>query len=136
MMIEVKKLEDLNLAAKLFCEQIGDKRIFLFYGEMGVGKTTFIKEICKELGVKTEVTSPSFAIVNEYNSEKFELIYHFDFYRIENIQEIYDIGFEEYIETDALVFIEWPEKLEELIPQNSNNVYITEIENFQRIIKW
>ncbi len=132
----VSNLDELASLAKLFCNQIGDKRVFLFYAEMGAGKTTFIKEICKYLGVKAEVTSPSFAIVNEYPCEKYKFIYHFDFYRIEKITEIFDIGFEEYLDSGALLFIEWPEKLENLIPENANNVFITELENSVRKIEW
>ena len=132
----VKNLEELNLAAKKFCEQIGNKRVFLFYGSMEVGKTTFIKEICKELGVKTEVTSPTFAIVNQYYGEKYKFIYHFDFYRIEKIEEIYDIGFEEYVDSEALIFIEWPQKLGQLMPEAYHEVHITELENFMREITW
>ena len=136
MKIVVKNLEELNLAAKKFCEQIGDKRVFLFYGSMGAGKTTFIKEICKELGVKSEVTSPSFAIVNQYHSDKYEYIYHFDFYRIEKVTEIYDICFEEYLDSEALIFIEWPQKLGYLMPETYHEVHITELENFIREIVW
>jgi tRNA threonylcarbamoyladenosine biosynthesis protein TsaE len=132
--ILLNSIEDLPLAAQMFCKNIGRNRVFLFYGEMGAGKTTFIKAICKELEVKQEVTSPTFAIVNEYVSEKYPLIFHFDFYRINKTSEIFDIGFEEYISSDALIFIEWPEKMSELIPSASIEVKITELDNNKRLI--
>lgn len=134
--ITVNSLDDLPYAAELFCKSIGENRIFLFYGNMGAGKTTFIKEICKILGVYNEVTSPSFSIVNEYSSEKFPIIYHFDFYRIEKKTEIYDIGFEEYLEKNALVFIEWPEKLDGLTPANAISIEILQSDNESRKIVW
>ncbi|MCQ0110753.1 tRNA (adenosine(37)-N6)-threonylcarbamoyltransferase complex ATPase subunit type 1 TsaE [Zhouia amylolytica] len=100
--------------------------ILLFYGEMGVGKTTLIKEIVKELGVNDVTSSPTFSIVNEYegNSGK---IYHFDFYRLETEEEAYDIGFEDYIYTDAICLIEWPEKIENLLPENATKIMITKV---------
>ncbi|MDD3859377.1 MAG: tRNA (adenosine(37)-N6)-threonylcarbamoyltransferase complex ATPase subunit type 1 TsaE [Bacteroidales bacterium] len=134
--ITVNSFDDLAYAAELFCKSIGENRIFLFYGNMGAGKTTFIKEICKILGVYHEVTSPSFSIVNEYSCEKFPIIYHFDFYRIEKKTEIYDIGFEEYLEKNALVFIEWPEKLEGLTPANAISIEILQSDNESRKIVW
>lgn len=134
--ITVKSLEDLSVAAEMFCESIGLNRIFLFYGKMGAGKTTFIKEICKILGVSQKVTSPSFSIVNEYSCEKYPIIFHFDFYRIEKTSEIFDIGFEEYLEQNAIVFIEWPEKLGDLIPLDSMRIDILQSENLVRNILW
>jgi tRNA threonylcarbamoyladenosine biosynthesis protein TsaE len=134
--IIVKSLDDLSIAAELFCKSIGNDRIFLFYGNMGAGKTTFIKEICRNLGVVQDVTSPSFSIVNEYNCKKYPVIFHFDFYRIEMTSEIYDIGFEEYLIQNALVFIEWPEKLGELLPMDSVSVKILQSEDLTRNIIW
>jgi tRNA threonylcarbamoyladenosine biosynthesis protein TsaE len=135
-MIEVKNIGELKNVAQKFCDSIGTERIFLFYGEMGAGKTTFIKEICKVLGIKSEVTSPTFAILNEYPCEKYGFVYHFDFYRIDKITEIYDIGFEEYLESGSLLFIEWPEKLESLIPENARNISISIGQKNNRIISW
>ncbi len=134
--IVVNSIGDLPKAADLFCSEIGSNRVFLFYGEMGAGKTSFIKEICAKLGVKQEVTSPTFAIVNEYIGVSFPLIYHFDFYRIEKKTEIFDIGFEEYLDSGALVFIEWPEKLEDLLPQEYVKLNISVENNTTRIIRW
>jgi tRNA threonylcarbamoyladenosine biosynthesis protein TsaE len=135
-MIEVKNIDELKKLAHKFCDNIGSDRIFLFYGEMGAGKTTFIKEICKVLGVKSEVTSPTFAILNEYPCESYGFVYHFDFYRIEKITEIFDIGFEEYIESGSLLFIEWPEKLGPLIPNDSRKINISITQNDNRIVSW
>lgn len=132
----VKSVEELAVAAEQFCSVIGKNKVFLFYGGMGAGKTSFIKEICKELGVTREVTSPTFAIVNEYSCEKYPLIYHFDFYRIEKTSEIFDIGFEEYMDSDALIFIEWPEMLEELKPVSCVEVHINGQDDSSRVISW
>lgn len=129
-------LSELALVAEKFCEEINDKRVFLFYGEIGAGKTTLIKEICKCLGVNVVVTSPTFAIINEYPCEKYNFIFHFDFYRIEKTSEIFDIGFEEYLETDALLFIEWPEKAEGLIQFDAKTIKITQLPNDKRLISW
>jgi tRNA threonylcarbamoyladenosine biosynthesis protein TsaE len=132
----VNSIDDLPKAADLFCSEIGNNKVFLFYGEMGAGKTSFIKEICAKLGVKQEVTSPTFAIVNEYVAATVPLIYHFDFYRIEKKTEIFDIGFEEYLDSGALTFIEWPEKLEDLLPQEFIKVSIYVVDQSTRIIRW
>ena len=100
---------------------------------MGAGKTTFIKAICEELGVSDVITSPTFAIVNEYRSDVAgELIYHFDFYRIKKLEEVYDMGYEDYFYSGALCFIEWPELIEELLPGNAIKVTIEEVENGER----
>jgi tRNA threonylcarbamoyladenosine biosynthesis protein TsaE len=105
--------------------------VFAFYGSMGAGKTTFIKAICEELGVEDVVTSPTFAIVNEYTPHSSLLtphssIYHFDFYRIKKLEEVYDMGYEDYFYSDGLCFIEWPEMMEELLPEGSVKVQIKE----------
>jgi len=94
------------------------ERVFAFYGDLGAGKTTMIKAFCQELGVKEDVTSPSFAIVNEYVANGIELIYHFDFYRIKKIEEVLDIGYEEYLYSGYYCFLEWAEKIEELLPES------------------
>ena len=93
-------------------------KIFLFYGEMGVGKTRFIKSLCKGLDVLDVVSSPTFSIVNQYLNKNNDFIYHFDFYRTNNKEEIFDIGYEEYIYSSSYCFIEWPEKIESLLPNN------------------
>jgi tRNA threonylcarbamoyladenosine biosynthesis protein TsaE len=103
------------------------ERVFGFFGEMGTGKTTLIKEICRFLGVQSDMTSPTFAIVNEYRSATTaELIYHFDCYRLKKIEEALDLGFEDYMESSALCFIEWPELIEEVLPEDAVKVNITE----------
>ena len=104
-----------------------NRTVFAFRGTMGAGKTTFIKALCEELGVQDVINSPTFAIVNEYGpTDDGRLIYHFDFYRINKPEEAYDFGYEDYIYSDALCFIEWPEKIEELLPPDTVNVYIEE----------
>lgn len=108
--------------------------IFLFYGEMGVGKTTLIKEIVKQLGVTEISGSPSFSIVNEYKGNDGE-IYHFDFYRINDIEEAYDIGLEDYLYGDNYVFIEWPEKIKELLPENAIAINLQKNKNGSRTLK-
>ncbi len=108
--------------------------IFLFYGEMGVGKTTLIKELVRQLGVREPSSSPSFSIVNEYQIEQGSL-YHFDFYRIKSIEEAYDIGLEDYLYTGNYIFIEWPEKIKALLPEHSNNITIQKNSNGSRTLK-
>ena len=109
--------------------------IVLLHGEMGAGKTTFIKAVCEELGVTDTVTSPTFAIVNEYRSDTTgELIYHFDFYRIKKLEEVYDMGYEDYFYCGAVCFIEWPELIEELLPGDAVKVTIEERESGERLI--
>ena len=131
MEIKIKDLGNIQEAARLFIEQIGDHKVFAFYGKMGAGKTTFIKAICEELGVNDVITSPTFAIINEYRtSPKGRLveatIYHFDFYRIKKLEEVYDMGYEDYFYSGSLCFIEWPELIEELLPEDTVKVCITE----------
>ena len=113
----IKHEEELCAVAKMILEKYNSK-VFLFYGEMGVGKTSFIKKFCKELGVSDVVSSPTFSIVNEYSNVNDDIIYHFDFYRTEKQDEVFDIGYEEYLFSSSYCFIEWPEKLEDLVPTN------------------
>ena len=96
----LKDISDIDTAAKIFVEKFGNKKIFAFYGEMGAGKTTFIKAVCKSMGVTGTITSPTFSLVNEYKTDNGMTIYHFDFYRIENIEEVYDFGYEDYFYSD------------------------------------
>ena len=123
--ITIPSPDQLAEAARQFVGQMGDDTVFAFYGKMGAGKTTFIKAICEALGVSDVITSPTFAIVNEYRSdEDNELIYHFDFYRIKKLEEVYDMGYEDYFYSGALCFIEWPELVEELLPMDAVKVCI------------
>ena len=149
--IKIQSIETIREAAREFINHIGEHRVFAFYGKMGAGKTTFVKAICEELGVEDVITSPTFAIVNEYTaspnpSEGGEgladkgdastsspsgrsgevAIYHFDFYRIKRLEEVYDMGYEEYFYSGALCFIEWPELIEPLLPDDAVRVIIEE----------
>lgn len=135
MEIRIDSLENIGKAAKEFVANLGESTVFAFYGKMGAGKTTFIKSVCEELGVDDVITSPTFAIVNEYRSDETgELIYHFDFYRIKKIDEVYDMGYEDYFYSGALCFIEWPELIEELLPGDAVKVTIEEQEDGSRIV--
>lgn len=127
-------LDNLSNTAKEILANAKHKT-FLFYGEMGMGKTTLIKELAKQLGVKEEASSPTFSLVNEYQTIKKETLYHFDFYRINHEEEAYDIGLEEYLYSDAWCFIEWPSILENLLPLESVKLYITKNEDNSRTIK-
>jgi len=126
------QLSDLNAlqeAAKLLLNTFPEDRIFAFYGAMGAGKTTFIKAICHELGSTDYVTSPTFALINEYTTTKGIVIYHFDFYRIKKLEEAFDLGYEDYIYSGNYCFIEWPEMIEPLLPEGVVEVRIREAEN-------
>ena len=131
--IQINDIENIHEAAREFINQIGDARVFAFYGKMGAGKTTFIKAICAELGCQDVITSPTFAIVNEYSSDTTP-IYHFDFYRIKKLEEVYDMGYEEYFYSGALCLIEWPELIEEILPDDAVRVNINEQEDGSRTI--
>lgn len=134
MNILLKDLSDLNVVAQMFLNEMSDRKVFAFYGEMGVGKTTFIKAICEALGVKETITSPTFAIVNEYKNEDGKPIFHFDFYRIKNLDEVYDFGYEDYFYSGNLCFIEWPELVETLLPDDVVKIQITVGDNEERLI--
>lgn len=137
MEIRIKSIEEIAVAAKEFVAAMGERKVFAFYGKMGAGKTTFIKAVCEELGVEDVITSPTFAIVNEYRSETSgELIYHFDFYRVKKIEEVYDMGFEDYFYSGALCFIEWPELCEEVLPEDTVKVTIEETPDSSRLISF
>ena len=133
MEIKIQDLAHINEAAKAFIGQIGDHTVFAFYGKMGAGKTTFIKAVCEELGVDDVITSPTFAIVNEYTAPSGP-VYHFDFYRIKKLEEVYDMGFEDYFYSGALCLIEWPELIEEVLPEDAVKVTIQEKEDGSRAI--
>jgi tRNA threonylcarbamoyladenosine biosynthesis protein TsaE len=133
MKIVVNCVSELESASTSLLELINDNNIICFYGDMGVGKTTFIKEICKKLGVSDVVNSPTFSIINEYLTENDESVYHFDFYRIEK-EEAFDMGYEEYFYHGDLCLIEWPEKIASIIPKNVIKVQITRSDE-QRIIE-
>ena len=139
--IIIKDTEHIREAAREFINQIGDRRVFAFYGKMGAGKTTFVKAICEELGVDDVITSPTFAIINEYTIDKLQTsnikhqsIYHFDFYRIKKIEEVYDMGYEDYFYSGALCFIEWPELIEDILPDDAIRVNIAEQEDGSRLV--
>ena len=137
MEILIQDLDHIREAARQFISLIGDHTVFAFYGKMGAGKTTFIKAICEELGVEDIITSPTFAIVNEYTiaNGQHPSIYHFDFYRIKKTEEVYDMGYEDYFYSGGICFIEWPELIEELLPEDAVKVYIEELEDGSRIIR-
>lgn len=129
MNILIHSLEEIPAAAKIFVNAMDDHTVFAFYGKMGAGKTTFIKSLCEVLGVSDVVSSPTFSLVNEYRSDTTgELIYHFDFYRIKETEEVYDMGYEDYFYSGALCFIEWPELIEDLLPGDAVKVTIEEAE--------
>ena len=133
--IEIKNPDQIHDAARKFIAQMGDETVYAFYGNMGAGKTTFIKALCEELGVEDVINSPTFAIVNEYRSATTgELIYHFDCYRINKIEEAFDFGCEDYFASGALCFIEWPEKIEELLPGDCIAVTIAEQPDGSRLL--
>ena len=134
MEIKITSLDNINEAAHEFVAAMGDNTVFAFYGKMGAGKTTFIKAVCECLGVTDVINSPTFAIVNEYRSDSGELIYHFDFYRIKKLEEVYDMGYEDYFYSGALCFIEWPELVEELLPTDAVKVSIEEKEDGSRVV--
>jgi tRNA threonylcarbamoyladenosine biosynthesis protein TsaE len=122
-------------SAKYFLRQYGEQRIFAFYGELGSGKTTFIKALCRELGVNDIVSSPSFSIINEYFSGKYGKIYHFDFFRMEKLEEAFDIGYEDYFYSGQYCFIEWADKVQGLLPSESVHVHIIVDQGSRRILE-
>ncbi|MDQ2179677.1 tRNA (adenosine(37)-N6)-threonylcarbamoyltransferase complex ATPase subunit type 1 TsaE [Marinifilum sp. D714] len=133
--LKINSLEDINSVAAEFIKLVGDKRIFAMHGAMGVGKTTFVKAICEEMGVQDTINSPTFAIVNEYHTAKENIIYHFDFYRIDDVQEAYDFGYEDYFYSDAMCFIEWPEKIDSILPNDTVEVHFSEEADGSRRIR-
>ncbi len=131
----IRSLEELNEVADRFLAYVGNRKIFALYGPMGVGKTTFVKAVCRCLGVEDDVSSPTFAIVNEYVTSEGESLYHFDFYRVNSIEEAMDFGYEEYFYGGCRCFIEWPEKIDELLPEDIVNCTFTENPDGSRTLK-
>ena len=126
-------LNELPAAAQNILDSIGSETVIAFYGEMGAGKTTLIKEICRQLGSQDNVTSPTFALMNEYRMAPGQKIFHFDFYRIDSIAEVFDMGYEDFFYSGNLCLVEWPEKIKQLLPKNCLSVFIT-VENNLRTI--
>jgi tRNA threonylcarbamoyladenosine biosynthesis protein TsaE len=127
----IKALEEI---ARQLTEQFPEQRIFAFYGKMGAGKTTFIQALCRQLGSPDNVISPTFALINEYKTESMHSIFHFDFYRIENMEEAFDLGYEDYFYSGEYCLIEWPEKIEPLLPEKYVEVKIEAQPNSDRLI--
>lgn len=132
--IKIKSLDGIADAARQFVDAMGENKVFAMFGPMGVGKTTFVKAICEILGVEDTITSPTFAIVNEYRTNTGDQIFHFDFYRIRKVEEVYDMGYEDYVYSGAVCFLEWPELIEELLPEDAVRVTLSEEEDGTRTI--
>ena len=133
--IQIKDLSGLRKSAKELLDHFPEDRIFAFYGAMGAGKTTFIKALCRELGSQDNITSPTFALINEYSTDKGSVIYHFDFYRIKKLEEAYDLGYEDYIYSGNYCFIEWPEMIQSLLPAGIVEVKIREEDRGERVFE-
>ncbi len=137
MEIRIDNLDGIREAAKQFVANMNGATVFAFYGKMGAGKTTFIKAVCEEMGISDVITSPTFAIVNEYRADTTgEIVYHFDFYRIKKLEEVYDMGYEDYFYSGAVCFIEWPELIEELLPSDAVSVTIAENADGSRTVSF
>ena len=136
MEIRINSLDTIHEAAKEFIKGMGDGKVFAFYGKMGAGKTTFIKALCEVLGVKDVITSPTFAIINEYTDGNDNPIYHFDFYRIKKLEEVYDMGYEDYFYSGNLCLLEWPELVEDILPENVIKVTIEEQPDGSRLLTY
>jgi len=132
---QIKGLSSLQDTAKQLLNHFPEERIFALYGTMGAGKTTFIKALCRELGSRDNITSPTFALINEYSTDQGAIIYHFDFYRIKKLEEAYDLGYEDYIYSGNYCFIEWPEMIQSLLPTGIVEVKIIETENGERLFE-
>ena len=136
MRIEITDLKNIRRAASTFLREMGNNKVFAFYGGMGAGKTTFIKALCEEMGVTETVSSPTFAIINEYRGKEGTPIFHFDFYRISKLEEAFDFGYEDYFYSGNLCFIEWPELVESILPQDAVKIAIRVMENGSRILEY
>ena len=135
MKFSINSLSEIDAVAKDFLAAVGDKRHFAFYGSMGAGKTTFIKAVCEQLGTTDIVSSPTFAIINEYASAAGR-IFHFDFYRIKNLEEAYNLGYEDYFFGNEYCFVEWPEKIQDILPEHFTIVKITAVDDNRREIEF
>lgn len=135
MTFEIQSVEKIGETAKAFIEATKGKRIFAFYGSMGAGKTTFIKAICQQMGIKDVINSPTFAIINEYSLPDGNPLYHFDFYRLKKTEEAFDLGYEEYFYSGNYCLIEWPEKIEALLPEECIRIHIDVLPDGRRIIE-
>lgn len=135
--IEIRGLQELPAAAEKFIKEIGEHKLIAFYAPMGAGKTTFTTAICHQLGVREDaVSSPTFAILNEYRSATGEPVFHFDFYRINRLSEALDLGLYDYLDSGCLCLMEWPENIEELLPEEALKVYITVQPDGSRLVTW
>jgi len=133
----IKDLQSIDSAASQFIREISGRKLIAFHAPMGAGKTTFTTAVCKALGVEADaISSPTFAIVNEYRTRSGEPVYHFDFYRLESAREALDIGFYDYIDSGCLCLMEWPENIAEIIPEDALNVTITVSEDGSRTFEW
>ena len=133
MQLKVRDKKELQVAAAHLLNEFPDRRVFTFTGDLGAGKTTFIKALCKELKVTDATSSPTFAVVNEYRTEQNGIIYHFDLYRMKSLSEVFDTGIEEYLYSGNYCFIEWPDRAEDLIPGDAVRVVINVIDDVRHI---
>ncbi|HLN20269.1 MAG TPA: tRNA (adenosine(37)-N6)-threonylcarbamoyltransferase complex ATPase subunit type 1 TsaE [Bacteroidales bacterium] len=134
MTIEIKDKRHLHQAARQLLNNSGGKKIFAFYGSMGAGKTTIIKAVCSELGATDIISSPTFTLVNEYRTNQGDPLYHIDFYRIKKVDEVFDFGIEEYLTGENYCFMEWPELVEMILPEDIVRIKISVGENEERIL--
>ena len=136
MTLTIKSIDTIHDTAREFINNLGSHRVLAFYGKMGAGKTTFTKAVCEALGVEDVITSPTFAIVNEYTAGNGEPIYHFDFYRIKKLEEVYDMGYEDYFYSGHLCIMEWPELIEDILPDDTLRITIAENDDGTRTISF
>ena len=132
--IHIPNTQSLPQAAAAFLQTIGNAKLLAFYGAMGVGKTTFVKALCEAMGVQDVVNSPTFAIVNEYTDAQGEAVYHFDFYRIKKQAELFDLGFDNYLDSGCFCLMEWPELIEELLPDETLRIHLVEQADGSRLL--
>ena len=132
--IHIPNTQSLPQAAAAFLQTIGNAKLLAFYGAMGVGKTTFVKALCEAMGVQDVVNSPTFAIVNEYTDAQGEAVYHFDFYRIKKQAELFDLGFDNYLDSGCFCLMEWPELVEELLPDETLRSHLVEQVDGSRLL--
>ncbi|MGQ1890398.1 tRNA (adenosine(37)-N6)-threonylcarbamoyltransferase complex ATPase subunit type 1 TsaE [Thermophagus sp. OGC60D27] len=135
-LLTIRSEQEIEKAARAFLPVLSKKSVVAFYGDMGVGKTTFIKGLCRAMGVSDPVTSPSFAIVNKYVTSDERSIFHFDFYRLKNVNEVFDIGYEDYFYSGDICLIEWPEKIAEVLPADRLDVWMAENPDGTRSLRY